>query len=93
MGKIITLFCLLIFLAGCASSPPAEVRIPVPVQAPQPPEVSRPHLPIADLKKGDPPPLVERAYAASVKALQGYAGQLEQIIDGYRSPQKNKEEK
>ena len=58
----------------------------VPVEAAQPPITPRPVLPIEQLtetQKADEGE-VAKAYKATVKALEGYATQLEIIIEGYR---------
>jgi hypothetical protein len=73
---------LLLFL-GCSHAP-GVVKVPVPVPCPAPPAVARPHLPIASLRKDDPPADVMKAYAASLEALSGYARELEAILQGYR---------
>lgn len=75
-------------LFGCTGNTrgePIEVKVPVS-DCPIPKEVLRPALPIDNLKTGDEadPGKVAIAYAATVKALLGYAKELEQILDGYR---------
>jgi hypothetical protein len=73
------------FLIGCAKTPQVvQVQVPVPVPCPEPPAVSRPALPIAQLQAGASIQEVLRAYAATVALLEGYAGQLETLLDGYR---------
>ncbi|HEX7121859.1 MAG TPA: hypothetical protein VF178_05755, partial [Gemmatimonadaceae bacterium] len=62
---------------------PADL-VPVALPCPPPPATARPALPIADLKPGDPPDRVVKAYAATVRVLQGYAAELEQLLEGYR---------
>lgn len=56
-----------------------------PERRPQPPATARRALPIADLKPGDPPGTVMKAYAATVRVLQGYAAELEQLLERYRA--------
>ncbi len=72
-----------LLLCGCAHGP-ATVQVPIAVPCPVPREVARPHLPIADLRPGDAPDNVVRAYAASMETLIGYARELETILSGYR---------
>ncbi len=62
---------------------PQTVLVPVAVPCPPPPKVQRPRLPIVDLKPGDSPDLIQKALLASIQLLQGYAQQLETILDGY----------
>ncbi len=73
--------CLL--LAGCAHTPPV-VQVPVAIPCPAPPATIHPYLPIADLRDGESPDNVVRAYAASVEALIGYTRELETLLSGYR---------
>jgi hypothetical protein len=63
------------------------VKVPVPINPPAPPVVQRPALAIYQLSAGDEknPAKVAKAYKASVKSLQGYATQLEIILNGYRN--------
>lgn len=74
---------ILLLCLGCAHAPQV-VNVPVAVPCPAPPAIARPHLPIASLRKDDPPAAVMRAYAATVEALSGYARELEAILQGYR---------
>ncbi|MFZ5658763.1 MAG: hypothetical protein ACOY5C_02775 [Pseudomonadota bacterium] len=77
---------LLVALSGCAHAPAQAVAVemPVPVPCPPPPVLARPALPIADLQPDSPPAAVLRAYTASIKALAGYATELETLLNGYR---------
>ena len=70
-------------LCGCAHTTPAPVIITAP--CPSPPIVTRPHLPAADLTANSSPADVMRALIASQQLLQGYAAELETILDGYRT--------
>ena len=73
---------ILVLLVGCGSVPiaPKVVEVPVPVECPKPAKPERPVLPITTLQAEDSPGLVIKAYAASVKALQGYAESLEELL-------------
>lgn len=76
----------LLMLSGC-STMGVPVQVDVPVMAPPPalPKIERPVLPIDQLVPGSDPGRVMRSYAATVMILQGYARQLEVILDGYRN--------
>lgn len=75
----------MLILTGCATTalPPTAV-LPVAVPPPPPPVIARPALPIAEITAASAPDAVMRAYVASVAVLQGYARQLEKLLDGYR---------
>lgn len=66
---------------------PVYVKVPVPINPPQPPVVQRPALAIYQLSSADSknPAKVAKAYKATIKSLQGYASQLEIILNGYRN--------
>jgi hypothetical protein len=79
-------------LAGCArpaqtvhQPPPQIVQVPVAVPCPAPAPTVRPHLAVADLPTDADPATIMRAYAASLMALQGYARELEALLDTYRT--------
>lgn len=72
----------LVWLAGCGHT--EYVRVPVAADCPEPPAVTRPTLPIAELDEHAAPATVVRDYAATVEALKGYARYLETILEGYR---------
>ena len=69
-------------LLSCAA--PVETLVPVATPCPQPPELIRPHLALQDLQPVAAPSEVLRAYVITVQQLQGYACELETIINGYR---------
>lgn len=81
MSRLLSILALA-SLWGCAHE--TIVQVPVAVPCPPPPVVSRPHLPIADIKRGDGEAALIKAYAATVEALKGYAEELEALLDGYR---------
>lgn len=62
------------------------VKVPVIVPVPAPKEIDRPELMIEQLTDADKkePGKVEQFYRATVKQLQGYAEELEAIVEGYR---------
>lgn len=72
-------------LAGCANTPPAPVRVEIPVAIPCPARqpLQRPVLPIADLAPDAADAEVLRAVVASLELLTGYAQALEQQLAGY----------
>lgn len=74
---------ILCFLVGCASNMPKEVKIPVAVKQPALKIPPKPVLPISNLKTNSKPNDVIKAYAASIKILQGYSDQLIQILEVY----------
>lgn len=90
------LLALVPLLALAACRPPAtrvevqRVEVPVAVPCPPPPQFQRPHLPIADVQPGAARVDVERAWAASVRLLQGYAEEMERALDAYRQTPKEK---
>jgi hypothetical protein len=70
-------------LGGCATKPEVKTEyITVPVAPP--PEIKRPALAIEDLKTGDGPDVVIRAYSITIKTLEGYAMQLESALNAYK---------
>lgn len=77
-------------LVGCAAQdckPTTDVvkaDVIVPDKAPQPPAVSRPALPIAQITGQTSDSDTIKLYTATVRLLQGYATELETILDGYR---------
>lgn len=84
---IITTIALLV-LAGCATTnvpPPKEILTPV-LSCPAPPVVERPKLLAAELEQTDinDPGKVVQIYAATILQLQGYAEQLEAIVETYK---------
>lgn len=83
MKRLAAIAAICLLASGCAHAPPS-VEVPVAVPCPVPRQVARPHLPIADLRSGDSPDNVVRAYAVSIETLIGYARELETILSGYR---------
>ena len=87
-------------LAGCGTTKPVErvqtieVKVPVPTPIPMPKDTVRPELMIYQLKPEDDknPGKVIQYYQATVKQLQGYALELETIVDGYRQASKAQQE-
>lgn len=78
-------------LGACAHKPQGttsletlRVQVPVMVRPPAAPLIVRPHLPLADLKPNASPDEVMRAYVATIRALTGYALELETILDTYK---------
>ena len=69
-------------LGGCAQPQIKTEYITVPIAPP--PEIKRPALAIEDLKTGDGPDVVIRAYSITIKALEGYALQLEAVLSAYK---------
>jgi hypothetical protein len=94
---------LAVLLTGCASVgggqnvvptrvDTVEVKVQVMVPIPAPPVTARPALVIFDLKEADKkdPGKVALAYQATIKQLQGYALQLETVVESYRKLSKEK---
>lgn len=77
-------------LAGCKSAdpvrrpPPVEVTVPVPTPTPALAIPERPALPLARVDSSASPRRVTRAYVRSVMLLQGYARQLETLLNAYQ---------
>lgn len=90
MVKGIFVSVLLFMMVGCAStkqiSTPVEVLVPVPVAAPQPPEdaFDLPELPIHTLTEKSSDEDVVKAYAASIKILQGFILKIQKYLEIYR---------
>lgn len=74
-----TLIIILItLLTGCASQP-LQVTAPCPkVNLPD-----EPHYPVSDLKQGDSPATVARAYVATIQLKSDYIGELKHIYGAY----------
>lgn len=85
----------LLLVSGCATTQTGGrtelITVPhvVQVECPTPREVTRPSLAIDQLSVDDAKDAgkIVQAYKATVLQLQGYALELETIIDGYRSQQ------
>lgn len=75
MYKLI-LLCLC--LTGCATTQPV-----VTAPCPSPTIPPSPHYPVADLKQGDSPAAVAKAYVATVDLQNSYIEQLKHILEGY----------
>lgn len=77
-------------LTGCRSAQEmvrmetVEVLVPVKEPCPEPPEVARPVLPLAELDSTSAPADVLRAYVSSMWLLAGYAEELELLLGAYR---------
>jgi hypothetical protein len=100
VGKFVTALAiaafalLLLALGGCAATPqpvqlPETVLVPVPASCPVPNIPQRPRLPLADLPTDAQPDAVARAYAETVETLQGYARQLEALLEAYNPEKSN----
>lgn len=61
-----------------------EVKVPVVAECPAPPAVVRPGLPISLIDSMSTDGEVAQMYVATVLALQGYAAELERLLDAYR---------
>jgi hypothetical protein len=71
------------FLNGCAGPIQTKTEY-VTVPAIAPPTIARPQLAIDQLKTGDGPDVVIRAYSITIKSLEGYAEQLESALNAYK---------
>lgn len=67
-------------LAGCATQEQSQPTVFVPVVAKKAELPSRPRLAIANLSEKSTPAIVLKAYAESILQCQGYAAQLEDIL-------------
>lgn len=56
---------------------------PVVSGCPRPNIPPAPHYPVSDLKQGDSPAIVAKAYVATVQLQQDYIGELKHILEGY----------
>ena len=89
MVRVIVVIAL-IFLTGCFSNKrPQEIqiqRVNIPIlYCPSPPTIERPILPIHKMtpqQTHNPGELVKH-YKATIKILQGYALELEQVVNQY----------
>ena len=76
--------CFLFGTSGCAAPQVKTEYITVPVAPP--PVIKRPDLAIDQLKTGDGPDVVIRAYSITIKTLEGYAMELESALGAYKTP-------
>lgn len=80
----------LVILSGCATEKivyvPKEVKIMVPVAAPQPPTFDVPAMPIADLNDSSTPDVVIKAYVATVQLLKDMVKERDRALNIYRKP-------
>lgn len=67
-------------LASCTTSKPVEV--PVPAACVQPKLPQEPHYPIKDLKTGDSPATVIKAYVATAAGQHDYIERVKYIYEG-----------
>jgi len=72
-----------LILVACTTIP-KTVEVPIAVECPQPPEITRPQLAVKTLQPASPPAEVIKAYAMTLEQLAGYATELETILKGYR---------
>lgn len=91
MVRRILLITLIALVSGCAQlgikDPDLVVQeslVPI-LYCPAPPKIERPALPIETLTDVDNqnPGLVAKKYKATIKALQGYSVELEEILKSY----------
>lgn len=94
ISKIALLIILLIILFGCAEKRVLdiqEVKVPI-LYCPKPAVVERPSLPIINIREMDTPGEVAKKYKATVKVLQDYSIQLEEIVKSYNDVNMSYEE-
>lgn len=71
------------FLTGCAGPIQTKTEyVSVPVVVP--PKIARPKLETDNLKPGDGPDVVVRAYIITIKTLEEYAMEMEVQLNGLR---------
>lgn len=78
---MVKVLLLALLLTGCATKP-QTVYITAPVTPP--PVIERPVLEITKLKDSDEANVVIQAHRITIKQLQGYAVQLEKLLEAYR---------
>lgn len=85
---------LLIALTGCATAPqpipPQVAYVPVVKEAPEPPKVTKPDLPIDHLSKNATPAEIAKAYVLSIEIEDKFIAQLMNYLDAYRHKDKTK---
>lgn len=69
-----------LLLTACTTTQPLQVTVPCP----KPNIPAEPHYPAQDLKQGDSPATVAKAYVATVKGQRGYIEQLRYVLEGYQ---------
>lgn len=69
---------ILLILTGCTARP-----LQVTAPCPKPIIPTEPHYPAQDLKQGDKPDRVAKAYAATVQLQHDYIGELKHVLRGY----------
>lgn len=81
MKTVASLF-LVAALSGCATSPqlPRVVEVPVVIPCLKPPMPVRPVLAISSLTDDSLVNDIQRAYVATVEALEGYISALEPLV-------------
>lgn len=84
MGKVIISCLLGMLLVGCACKPETKVEY-VQIYPKEPPVIPRPDLDTDYLKPGMDPGTVIQSHRLSIIKLQGYAQQLENTLDSYRT--------
>lgn len=93
--KYVATLLLVALLCGCSSTPKKEVvtkvvtkevKIPVYVECPAPPEIEGPELTIQQLSDQDitDPGKVVQSYKSTVKQLQNHIIELNILLDAYR---------
>lgn len=93
--KYTTTLIIVALLCGCSSAPKKEVvtkvvtkevKIPVYVECPVPPELEDPELIIKQLSDQDinEPGKVVQSYKATIKQLQNHIIELNILLDAYR---------
>jgi len=79
-------------LAGCATSPPARVEYRI-ISPPEPPEITRPVLPVSRLQPGMDAGTVLQLHRETIVVLIGFVKELEVLLDAYRQqPEENAED-
>lgn len=73
-----------LLLTGCLMLTGCATKTMVTAACPEPPVTARPRLSVLELKLGDSPDSVLRSHRTDIKALQGYAIELETLLDAYR---------
>lgn len=68
-----------LILIGCTTTQPIKVIVPCP----KPNIPAEPYYPVQDLKQGNKPATVAKAYVATVQLQRDYIDELKHILKGY----------
>lgn len=78
--KTITALAVSLMITGCATTTPTIIT----AECPSPPQIERPKMQVLELNETSTPGDVIMSHRVDIKALQGYAEQLEELLEAYR---------